>query len=87
MVVLCAATLTPPGKPRVETAEGIEQTWMVNFVANFHLLGILSPALRAQPIDRDVRIVLPTCSAYIASPPLRDAPGRCDLVAAPGLCA
>lgn len=43
---------------------------MVNYLANFHLLGILSPALRAQPFDRDVRIILPTCSAYISSPPL-----------------
>lgn len=70
MLILCAATLTPPGKPRVETEEGIEETWMVNYLANFHLLGILSPALRAQPFDRDVRIILPTCSAYISSPPL-----------------
>ena len=59
MLILCAATLTPPGKPRVETEEGIEETWMVNYLANFHQLGILSPALRAQPFDRDVRIILP----------------------------
>ncbi|KXX76108.1 Retinol dehydrogenase 13 [Madurella mycetomatis] len=70
MIVLCAATLTPPGGKRTETAEGIETTWMVNFLANFHLLGILSPAIRAQPFDRDVRIVIPTCSSYIASPKL-----------------
>jgi NAD(P)-dependent dehydrogenase (short-subunit alcohol dehydrogenase family) len=68
MVILCASTLTPPGKTRTETAEGIEETWMVNYLANFHLLGILSPALRAQPFDRDVRIIIPTCSAYIGSP-------------------
>ncbi len=70
MVVLCAAALTPPGGEREETAEGVEMTWMVNFLANFHLLGILSPAIRAQPFDRDVRIVVPTCSSYIASPKL-----------------
>ncbi|KAL1840714.1 hypothetical protein VTJ49DRAFT_209 [Mycothermus thermophilus] len=68
MIVLCAATLTPPGGKRQETPEGIEMTWMVNFLANFHLLAILSPAIRAQPFDRDVRIVVPTCSTYIASP-------------------
>lgn len=73
MIVLCAATLTPPGGKRTETAEGIETTWMVNFLANFHLLGILSPAIRAQPFDRDVRIVIPTCSSYIASPKLDEA--------------
>ncbi|KAK3294882.1 uncharacterized protein B0H64DRAFT_418576 [Chaetomium fimeti] len=70
MIVLCAATMVPPGGKRVETAEGVEVTWMVNYLANFHLLGILSPAIRAQPFDRDVRIVIPTCSSYIASPKL-----------------
>ncbi|KAI1174604.1 short chain dehydrogenase/ reductase [Nemania sp. FL0916] len=70
MLILCANTLTPPGGKRTETDEGIEEMWMVNFLANFHLLGILSPALRAQPFDRDVRIVIPTCSSYIGSPDL-----------------
>ncbi|KAK4103707.1 NAD(P)-binding protein [Parathielavia hyrcaniae] len=70
MVVLCGSTLVPPGGERVETAEGVELTWMVNYLANFHLLGILSPAIRAQPFDREVRIVVPTCSSYIASPKL-----------------
>jgi len=73
LVVLCAATLTPPGGRRTETAEGVERTWMVNFLANFHLLGILSPALKAQPFDRDVRVVLPACSSYIGAPPLQSA--------------
>lgn len=41
---------------------------MVNYLANFHLLSILSPAIRAQPPDRDVRIILTTCSSYIRSP-------------------
>ncbi|KAI0117751.1 short chain dehydrogenase/ reductase [Nemania sp. FL0031] len=73
MLILCANTLTPPGGQRTETDEGIEEMWMVNYLANFHLLGILSPALRAQPFDRDVRIIIPTCSSYIASPDLSDA--------------
>ncbi|CAM1503192.1 Fc.00g079680.m01.CDS01 [Cosmosporella sp. VM-42] len=73
MVILCAATMTPPGGKRKETEMGIEETWMVNFLANFHLLGILSPALRAQPIDRDVRVIIPTCSSYIGSPSLKEA--------------
>ncbi|RDA86963.1 hypothetical protein CP532_6704, partial [Ophiocordyceps camponoti-leonardi (nom. inval.)] len=73
MIVLCAAALTPPGGARCETEEGIEHMWMVNFVANFHLLAILSPAIKAQPFDRDVRIIMATCSSYIASPSLRDA--------------
>ena len=72
MIILCAATLTPPGKPRTTTKEGLEETWMVNFLANFHLLGILSPAIRAQPFDRDVRVIFTTCPSYIGSPPLRE---------------
>ncbi|KAK4092952.1 short chain dehydrogenase/reductase family [Purpureocillium lilacinum] len=73
MIVLCAATLTPPGGRRRETEEGIEETWMVNFLANFHLLGILSPAIKAQQFDRDVRIIVATCSSYIGSPSLKEA--------------
>ena len=72
MIILCAATLTPPGRPRVSTREGLEETWMVNYLANFHLLSILSPAIRAQPPDRDVRIIFVICSSYIRSPPLSD---------------
>ena len=72
MIVLCAATLTPPGKPRVVTSEGLEENWMVNYLANFHLLSILSPAIRAQPSDRDVRIIFTTCSSYIYAPPMDD---------------
>lgn len=72
MIVLGAATLTPPGGQRKTTDEGIEETWMVNYLANFHLLSILSPALRAQPVDRDVRVVIATCSSYIAAPSLKE---------------
>jgi NAD(P)-dependent dehydrogenase (short-subunit alcohol dehydrogenase family) len=72
MIILCGSTLTPPGKPRVVTDEGIEETWMVNYLANFHLLSILSPAIRAQPPDRDIRIIFANCSSYIRSPPIID---------------
>ncbi|PSS00631.1 hypothetical protein BD289DRAFT_450212 [Coniella lustricola] len=73
MIILCAATLTPATKKRTETRDGVEETWMVNYLANFHLLGILSPAIKAQPFDRDVRIIFATCSSYIRSPLLQDA--------------
>ncbi|CAI4212578.1 unnamed protein product [Parascedosporium putredinis] len=33
---------------------------------------IVLPAIRAQPFDRDVRIVIATCASYIGSPPLRE---------------
>lgn len=47
------------------TQDNIESNWGINYLANFHLLGILSPAIRAQPPDRDVRIIFGTCSSYI----------------------
>ena len=75
MIILCAATLTAPGKPRVVTKEGLEETWMVNYLANFHLLSILSPAIRTQPPDRDVRIIFAACSSYIHSPSIGDGSG------------
>ena len=65
MVVLCAVTMTPRyGKPQ-RTVDGLEPCWGVNYLANFHLLGLLSPAIRAQPAERDVRIIFATCAAYI----------------------
>jgi NAD(P)-dependent dehydrogenase (short-subunit alcohol dehydrogenase family) len=72
MIILCGATLTPPGKERDITEEGVEETWQVNYLANFHLLSILTPAIKAQPPDRDVRIIFTTCSSYISSPTLKD---------------
>lgn len=66
MIILCANTMTPPGGKATTTEDGLEMTWGLNYVANFHLLSILSPALRAQPPDRDVRIIFGTCSAYVA---------------------
>lgn len=65
MVVLCANTRTPPGGSATFTEDGLEATWALNYMANFHLLSILSPALRAQPPDRDVRIIFGTCSSYL----------------------
>ena len=65
MIVLCANTMTPPGGKATMTEDGLESTWGLNYVANFHLLSILSPALRAQPPDRDVRIIFGTCAAYM----------------------
>ncbi|EDU39959.1 retinol dehydrogenase 13 [Pyrenophora tritici-repentis Pt-1C-BFP] len=64
-IILCANTMTPPGGKATQTEDGLEATWGVNYVANFHLLSILSPAIRAQPPDRDVRIIFGTCPAYV----------------------
>ncbi|KAJ4296509.1 hypothetical protein N0V90_006554 [Kalmusia sp. IMI 367209] len=65
MVILCANTRTPPSGSASITEDGLESTWGLNYMANFHLLSILSPALRAQPPDRDVRIIFGTCSSYL----------------------
>lgn len=65
MLVLCGSTLTPRGAKIESTMEGVEVNWQVNYLANFHLLSILSPALRAQPPDRDVRVLFGTCGSYM----------------------
>lgn len=65
MIILCANTRTPPGGKAATTEDGLELTWGLNYMANFHLLSILSPALRAQPPDRDVRIIFGTCASYM----------------------
>lgn len=66
MIILCANTMTPRWGARKVTVDGLEEEWMVNYLSNFHLLSILSPAVRAQPPDRDVRILFGSCSSYIA---------------------
>ncbi|KAI4094333.1 MAG: hypothetical protein LQ339_007519 [Xanthoria mediterranea] len=65
MIFLCANTMTPKFGLAHLTQDNIESNWGINFLATFHLLGILSPAIRAQPPDRDVRIVFGTCSGYL----------------------
>lgn len=64
-IVLCANTMTPYWGTSKTTVDGIEEEWMLDYLSNFHLLSILSPALRAQPPDRDVRILFSACSSYI----------------------
>ncbi|KAI5291623.1 hypothetical protein KEM54_002723 [Ascosphaera aggregata] len=64
MVVLCGNVVNPRKEPKW-TIDGLNEEWQINYLANYHLLGILSPALRAQPPDRDVRIVFASCSSYI----------------------
>lgn len=65
MIILCADTLTPRLGIAVKTQDGVDPVWGINYLANFHLLSILSPALRAQPPDRDVRIIFATCSSHV----------------------
>ena len=65
MIILCADSLRPKYGKNAVTEDKLESTWGINYLANFHLLSILSPAIRAQPADRDVRIIFGTCSSYI----------------------
>lgn len=66
MIVCCAGVALPPGAARSATAiDGVESQLQVNYLGHYHLLTLLSPALRVQPPDRDVRIVLTTCVASI----------------------
>ena len=65
MIILCANTLTPKFGTVELTQDKLEINWGINFLANFHLLSILSPAIRAQPPDRDVRVIFGSCSSYL----------------------
>ena len=65
MIILCADALNPKFGLATKTQDNIDPVWGINYLANFHLLSILSPALRAQPPDRDVRIIFATCASYV----------------------
>ncbi|KAL9058075.1 MAG: hypothetical protein Q9162_001937 [Coniocarpon cinnabarinum] len=64
-LVLLASTQSPKGADVTISEEGVETMFQVNYLANFQLLGLISPALRAQPADRDVRVVIGNCSSYM----------------------
>ena len=65
MVILCADSLVPKFGVTAKTQDAVDPVWGINYLGNFHLLGILSPAIRGQPPDRDVRIVFATCPSYV----------------------
>jgi len=65
MVVCCAGLMAPPYTPRTTTKDGVEAHLGVNYLAHFHLLNLLSPLIRVQPPDRDVRVIMATCSSYV----------------------
>lgn len=66
MILLIANTINTLRHPAV-TLDGLNEEWQINYLANFHLLSILSPALRSQPPDRDVRVIFATCPSYIGA--------------------
>ena len=64
-LLLLASTQTPKGVDVTVSEEGVESMFMINYLANFHLLGLLSPSFRSQPPDRDVRVIVGSCASYL----------------------
>ncbi|EGW30813.1 uncharacterized protein SPAPADRAFT_156088 [Spathaspora passalidarum NRRL Y-27907] len=62
-VICCAAECIPRGKPRQITTDGVERQIGVNYLGHYQLLTLIAPSLRVQPPDRDVRVVIATCSS------------------------
>ncbi|SCV02544.1 LAMI_0H00386g1_1 [Lachancea mirantina] len=50
-----------PKPVRRSSKDGLEVQIATNFVGVFHLLDLLQPSFKAQPPDRDVRIIVTTC--------------------------
>lgn len=67
MLLLLAGTAIPNSRDRKPTVDGLDEEWAVNYLGNFHLLSILSPALRVQPSHRDVRVIVASCTGYIGA--------------------
>lgn len=65
MVICCAGLMAPPGTPRTSTKDGIEAHLGINYLAHFHLLNLLAPVMKVQPPDRDVRVLLATCTSHV----------------------
>lgn len=60
--VLClAGESLPIKKLRTNSIDGVEIQMAINYLGHYHLLTLLEPALRVQPPDRDVRVLLTSC--------------------------
>lgn len=66
-VIVMSGEMEPWGIPRISpptrksSVDGLELQLATNFVGVFHLLDLLQPSFKAQPPDRDVRIIVTTC--------------------------
>ncbi|GMF54966.1 unnamed protein product [[Candida] boidinii] len=49
------------GKTRESSIDGVELQTAVNYLGHVHLLKLLEPALKSQPADRDVRVLVTSC--------------------------
>ncbi|KAF3931496.1 hypothetical protein ABW19_dt0205091 [Dactylella cylindrospora] len=64
-IVLAAGVMAPPFARREVTKDGVEIHWGIDYLANYHFLTLMMPALKVQPPDRDVRVLVATCAAYM----------------------
>ncbi|CAK9435843.1 uncharacterized protein LODBEIA_P05020 [Lodderomyces beijingensis] len=62
-VICCAAESIPRNSQRQITVDGVEKQIGINYLGHFHLLTLLEPSLKVQPPDRDVRVLIATCSS------------------------
>ncbi|WLF76874.1 hypothetical protein PVL30_000579 [Lodderomyces elongisporus] len=62
-VICCAAEAIPRNSQRQITVDGVEKQIGINYLGHFHLLTLLEPSLKVQPPDRDVRVLIATCSS------------------------
>ncbi|KAG5417611.1 hypothetical protein I9W82_005247 [Candida metapsilosis] len=62
-IICCAAEAIPKNIPRQITVDGVEKQMGINYLGHFHLLTLLEPSLKSQPPDRDVRVLIATCSS------------------------
>ncbi|CCK70794.1 putative oxidoreductase KNAG_0F01260 [Huiozyma naganishii CBS 8797] len=66
-VIVMSGDMEPLGVPKFAppvrklSADGLELQMATNFAGVFHLLDLLQPSFKAQPPDRDVRIIVSTC--------------------------
>lgn len=66
MLICLAGLALPPFSERTATLdEGVETQYAVNYLSHYHLLTLLEPALKVQPFDRDVRVILATCVSSV----------------------
>ncbi|QLL32567.1 hypothetical protein HG536_0D00890 [Torulaspora globosa] len=66
-VIVMSGDMEPWGVPRLSkplrksSADGLELQIATNYAGVFHLLDLLQPSFKAQPPDRDIRIIVTTC--------------------------
>lgn len=60
-IICIASECSPMGKTRESSIDGVELQTAVNYLGHVHLLKLLEPALKSQPADRDVRVLVTSC--------------------------